>query len=644
MAQEVNPGVRTAPTNGTFGILGNDQSGMSGPPKLDLPTIDPGTLTQTPGMPDFGSMSDSDLSKYLGSPDFNNILSGLSGLTGAAGGASGAKANTTSSGLTDWLKNFLMGSPGNGLSGLGPYAAVGALGINQAKSAQKENEKRADELKALGQPFIDQANATLKQYQSGTLRPDQQNVVDLAKQQGADILGSVSPLQKIAQQAFADYSAGKLPEADELKMQQSVQAQKQQVRDMMSRNGITDSSILAGQDQQIDNQAKIARQDLLNQRFATGNQAYDEWLTGTRAGQQLQMQGQQFASQAFETMLQDSLQLGAEGMAPMSEAIALKIQSDAQLSQQINDLLGNLASAYSYAVAGGGAGAAAGGGGGGGGGGAGGNTLASIVSGIGGLSNLVSGIGKMFTGGPKAAGGEAATQKPAGATTPLPYTDSLDFGSQWNNMNDTELAKSLGSTGAMNAIDAAGKPSASDVLGTASSDALGAYNVYSGIKQGGVEGYGEAVQGASKLAGYDISSAPVFTLAKAGQQVAKGDVGGAGVTVASAAVPLAGVGFALAAGANKAFFGKGSEHRNAAAFQGVMGGQPVTYGRVPLYALQDGTLLNSQDFRDLAGAWYGATYAPDGDQAGWQQKYQDVLARIKPMKGLKFKDGKVVKE
>ena len=80
----------------------------------------------------------------------------------------------------------------------------------------------------------------------------------------------------------------KLTQATSTAEQQTalVAAQKQQVRSVLQSQGITDSTILAAQDQQIDNNAAITRQNLLDQRFATGNAAYDEWLKSTTAGQQ----------------------------------------------------------------------------------------------------------------------------------------------------------------------------------------------------------------------------------------------------------------------------------------------------------------------------------------------------------------------
>lgn len=46
-----------------------------------------------------------------------------------------------------------------------------------------------------------------------------------------------------------------------------------------------------------------------------------------------------------------------------------------------------------------------------------------------------------------------------------------------------------------------------------------------------------------------------------------------------------------------------------------------------MLGLADGTRFRQDQLQDVAGAWYGATYAPDGDQAGWQQKYGALITK-----------------
>src|SRR5262245_41030892 len=46
------------------------------------------------------------------------------------------------------------------------------------------------------------------------------------------------------------------------------------------------------------------------------------------------------------------------------------------------------------------------------------------------------------------------------------------------------------------------------------------------------------------------------------------------------------------------------------------------------YALADGTTFNQSQLKDVAGTWYGATYAPDGGQEDWQQRWSALQGRL----------------
>jgi hypothetical protein len=47
-----------------------------------------------------------------------------------------------------------------------------------------------------------------------------------------------------------------------------------------------------------------------------------------------------------------------------------------------------------------------------------------------------------------------------------------------------------------------------------------------------------------------------------------------------------------------------------------------------MMALPDGTKLSKDQLQKLAGAWYGATYHPDGNQSDWQSRYDELLGQI----------------
>jgi len=127
--------------------------------------------------------------------------------------------------------------------------------------------------------------------------------------------------------------------------------------------------------------------------------------------------------------------------------------------------------------------------------------------------------------------------------------------------------------------------------------------------------------------------------AAAGAAGASGATGASGGLLASSglttALPIAAVGFALADYLNSGPLNDDkSKDRNIAAYSAYTGARPVqlTLGRTAkfYYAMPDGTLVNSDDFNNLAGSWYGATYAPDGNQADWQAKYDQFSKSLQP--------------
>lgn len=601
---ESNP-VSTSSGNqsGQMSALGSGSYDWGGIDTLDASDFG----SQTPGMPDYGSMTDDQLSQYLGTPsnvDWSSLLSNISGSSGSGGSSSGG------SGISGLLSSILGGGGVGGLGGVLPYATVAGIGLSQANSARNDARARENELRNLGSPYVTAGQNALSQYTHGTLRPDQQTVVDSANQYGQNLIDSTSGLSAIAQQAFQDYQAGKLPPADEEKLNAQLSAQKQEARQRLTSSGMVDSSLMASMDAQLESQSKQTRQSLLDARFATGNQAYDQWLKGTEAGQQLRLQGQQFATQSLDTMLQQSLDLGRAGMEPIAQAIQLAMQSDTELSGQVSDLLGNLAAAYSYAIAGGnGAGAA-------GGSKNGSNLLQSIMGGISGIGNLVKGVGSLFGNGsaanPSGAGGQAAAGSGSGSGSSLGSVGNaagvsladagLNAGWGSGALGNQALGDAInGTTTDLASTSAKGMPATSSASGAAS--ALGsAYGVYSGIEEGGA--------GGTINAGFS------------GAQLAT-SLGAGGATASVAAVaPYAAAGFAIAGIANH-LLGNDKSHVVTAQLNNWVQQAGVTrknYGRAgSVYVMPDGRVVKEPALYPIIQA------AADGDMA----KYNSLLAGLK---------------
>lgn len=159
--------------------------------------------------------------------------------------------------------------------------------------------------------------------------------------------------------------------------------------------------------------------------------------------------------------------------------------------------------------------------------------------------------------------------------------------------------------------------------------------IVTGLDKGGVGGYGQAVTGAASLAGYD--TAGWGGIISAGANVIEGDYGSAGMDLAGVAMgsPLVAIGNAIASYANHAFLGDFSKDRNTAAFKQFTGAKNavIPLGKAGLNMMvipkADGsyTLVNTPQWNDLAGSWYGAAVGPDGNQADWAAKFQDFSSR-----------------
>lgn len=70
----------------------------------------------------------------------------------------------------------------------------------------------------------------------------------------------------------------------------------------------------------------------------------------------------------------------------------------------------------------------------------------------------------------------------------------------------------------------------------------------------------------------------------------------------------------------------GDEKRNMKAFQSAFPG--ISDAGNGKFAMPDGVEVTKDQLQKLAGTWYGATYHPDGDQAGWQQKFTQELTNV----------------
>ena len=208
--------------------------------------------------------------------------------------------------------------------------------------ARASNAKYSQQLQALAQPSLGEETTLQNQYNSGKLNSTDQAVVNTGIAQGQSLIASAGGLSSIAQTLFQDYNTSTLKPADQTQLTQTVQAQKSAVAQQLASAGITDSTILAGQYQQIDNQALVTKQTILDGYYNVGNQAYTTWLTATEAGQQEITNAQTFASTQLQSYLTQSMNEAGIGIAASTTAIQTQMQTDAQYAAQVSQLYGTL--------------------------------------------------------------------------------------------------------------------------------------------------------------------------------------------------------------------------------------------------------------------------------------------------------------
>lgn len=71
--------------------------------------------------------------------------------------------------------------------------------------------------------------------------------------------------------------------------------------------------------------------------------------------------------------------------------------------------------------------------------------------------------------------------------------------------------------------------------------------------------------------------------------------------------------------------GHGDEKRNLKAFGAESGVMQLPDGRL---MLPDGSTFSESQLQDVAGTWYGAVHAPDGNQQDWQNRYTQLLGGL----------------
>jgi hypothetical protein len=226
---------------------------------------------------------------------------------------------------------------------------------------------------------------------------------------------------------------------------------------------------------------------------------------------------------------------------------------------------------------------------------------------------------------------------PAGASA----TDIASLGSAGlGSISGSALFGAGGASGALGATGPIAADTALANLGTVSASEL--FGASGSVAAGSGPGSLGMLGGNSSIGASGAGSGAAAT----------GSGGGAlassGITTA---LPIAAAAWVAADLANKSLVGHGDEKRNQAAYSQAFPGatkQTVALGKAgrEFGILPDGTVVDPRYYDRLAGAWYGMTYAPDGNQAYWANEYERLAANpvtAQLPKGYLVRDGKIVR-
>ena len=273
------------------------------------------------------ALTGTDLGTPGASPSFGNqVLGGLEGTMGQS-------------------------SLGGTIGSLLPYLGVGAIGELQANAGQRKDAGYANTLMNLAAPNLAQAGKLTNAYNTNTLNPTDAAGLKTGTTLGQNIIAAGTPLEAIATTAFSNYNSGTLRPTDQAALDANTASAIAAVQQQFANSGTPDSTMLDSQIASIKNQAEIAKGQILDSYFTTGNQAYDTWLQSTTQGSQIIQAAQQFASTQMQNYLTMAMNESTIGLTTATAAINTQMATDQQYADQVSQLMGNLAQGYARQAA-----------------------------------------------------------------------------------------------------------------------------------------------------------------------------------------------------------------------------------------------------------------------------------------------------
>ena len=217
---------------------------------------------------------------------------------------------------------------------------VGAAGVYNAYNAgQQVNSAIAPVTQAAG-AMSGAGNTYLSSALSGQLTPAQQQTVNTLNQQGATLNAQAQPEILAGQQGLTAYQQGQLPAWQQQQLDQQTAAAIAQARASMGSN--VDSSSMAAVEANIQNQAMMAKGQMLQSNLAVTQQLFNAGITNEKDAFALYDQANTFVTQSLQQDFNNALSSFQFGSEASLNALKAKLTSDQMMGETLSTLLGNL--------------------------------------------------------------------------------------------------------------------------------------------------------------------------------------------------------------------------------------------------------------------------------------------------------------
>ena len=230
----------------------------------------------------------------------------------SSGGSWLSDVGTTLGNIGTSAGKFLTSPGGAGLAAAGVGAGVGLYEAGQASSQAKQ---LAGQIQAQGAPAGQLGAGTIGQLTGGP---------SVGGPMGQAITGQTGAANTLAQTA-QQYGSGNLTSAQNLQIQQQVAQQRAQVNRDLAASGNLNSSARDSAFQQIDNNAAM-----LAQQMVQGNVNISTSALGA-------------VTNTYNSLIGNALKGSALGLDATSQAVQTQIQSDQQISQYVQQLMKDIA-------------------------------------------------------------------------------------------------------------------------------------------------------------------------------------------------------------------------------------------------------------------------------------------------------------